>query len=133
MRAPASRYGSMEDSGARDLFAPETRFACPHYCGAEHQPVHDTLESQFLVPSQDFDEHSNGIPINDRAIEDWAKRYCVSRETVLRKLRDRGLVDQGYYEEKVGQWYKEQKTEEGGGNYYLTKGTYLGERYREDT
>ena len=25
-------------------FAPGTRFACPHYCGAEHQPVHDTLE-----------------------------------------------------------------------------------------
>ena len=24
-------------------FAPGTRFACPH-CGAEHQPVYDTLE-----------------------------------------------------------------------------------------
>jgi len=59
--------------------------------------------AEFLVPSQDFDEHSNGIPINDRAVEDWTKLYCVSRETVLRKLLDRGLVDQGYYEEKVGQ------------------------------
>jgi len=62
--------------------------------------------AEFLVPSQDFDEHSNGIPINDRAIEDWAKLYCVSRETVLRKLLDRGLVDQRYYEENWGSGIK---------------------------
>ena len=28
-------------------FASGTRFACPHYCGAEHQPVHDTLECDW--------------------------------------------------------------------------------------
>ena len=28
-------------------FAPGTRFACPHYCGAEHQPVYDTLERDW--------------------------------------------------------------------------------------
>ena len=28
-------------------FASGTRFACPHYCGAEHQPVHDTLERDW--------------------------------------------------------------------------------------
>jgi len=27
-------------------FIPGTRFACPHF-GAEHQPVHDTLESDW--------------------------------------------------------------------------------------
>ena len=28
-------------------FSPGTRFSCPH-CGAEHQPVHDTLERDWL-------------------------------------------------------------------------------------
>jgi len=27
-------------------FAPGTRFSCP-YCGAEHQPVHDTLKRDW--------------------------------------------------------------------------------------
>ena len=31
-------------------FAPGTRFSCP-YCGAEHQPVHDTLKRDWRHPS----------------------------------------------------------------------------------
>ena len=28
--------------------------------------------------------------IDDRVIEDWASLYCVSRETILRRLLDQG-------------------------------------------
>ncbi len=88
--------------------------------------------AEFLVPSHDFETHLAGVSIDDRAIENWASLYCVSRETIMRRLLDQGRMSQQYYERKVRQWSKEQ-TEggSGGGNYYLTKGAYLGERYIE--
>ena len=88
--------------------------------------------AEFLVPSHDFEARSDGVSINDRAIKNWASLYCVSRETILRRLLDHGRVSQQYYEQKVQQWSREQTGGGGvGGNYYLTKGAYLGERYVE--
>ena len=88
--------------------------------------------AEFLVPSHNFEAHLAGISIDDRAIEDWASLYCVSRETILRRLLDQGRVNQQYYEQKVQQWSMERTRGGGmGGNYYLTKGVYLGERYIE--
>ena len=88
--------------------------------------------AEFLVPSRDFEERLAGVSIDDRAIENWAGLYCVSRETILRRLLDQGRVSQQDYEQKVQQWSMEQTGSGGaGGNYYLTKGAYLGERYIE--
>ena len=88
--------------------------------------------AEFLVPSHDFGARLAGVSIDDRAIEHWARLYCVSRETILRRLLDQGRVRQQDYEQKVQQWLMEQTGSEGaGGNYYLTKGAYLGERYIE--
>ena len=88
--------------------------------------------AEFLVPSHDFKARSTSVSIDDRTIENWASLYCVSRETILRRLLDQGRVGQQYYEQKVQQWSMEQKGSGGaGGNYYLTKGAYLGERYIE--
>ncbi len=90
------------------------------------------LAAEFLVPSRDFEERSAGVSIDDRAIENWASLYCVSRETILRRLLDQGRVSRQYYEQKVQQWSKKQTGIRGtGGDYYRTKGTYLGERYIE--
>ena len=88
--------------------------------------------AEFLVPSHDFEARSAGISIDDHAVENWASLYCVSRETILRRLLDQGRVSQQYYEQKIQNWSREQ-TGGGdvGGNYYLTKGAYLGERYIE--
>lgn len=88
--------------------------------------------AEFLVPSRDFKERSEPVAIDDRVISDWAELYCVSREVILRRLLDWGRVDQRYYEVKARQWAEEQ--EQGGkpgGDYYLNKGAYLGERYIE--
>jgi hypothetical protein len=47
-------------------FTPEARFACPD-CGAEHQPVHDTLQREWrhlLHKDEDgrWPERSSGLP-----------------------------------------------------------------------
>ena len=88
--------------------------------------------AEFLVPSRDFEARSAGVSIDSRAVEDWADLYHVSREMILRRLLDREQVSQEYYEEKVQQWLAEkEKSPRSGGDHYLTKGTYLGERYIE--
>ncbi len=87
--------------------------------------------AEFLVPSHDFEAHSASSSIDDLAIESWANLYCVSRETILRRLLDQARVSQHDYEQKVAQWSEQTRGGGGGGNYYLTKGTYLGERYIE--
>ena len=88
--------------------------------------------AEFLVPSEDFRARLADKSIHDGAIGDWAALYGVSRETILRRLFDWGRVSQQEYEEKTRQWRKERKESSGsGGNYYLTRGAYLGERYIE--
>ena len=82
--------------------------------------------AEFLVPSRDFEARLAGVSIDDRAIENWASLYCVSRETILRRLLDQGRVRQQDYEQKVQQWSMEQTGSKGvGGNYYLTKGAFV--------
>lgn len=86
----------------------------------------------FLVPDDDFDKRTVGITIGETAIQQLANRYHVSREVILRKFFDLGVVDQSYYEEQVEQWAKAEPLKSGsGGDYYKTKGVYLGEHYLE--
>jgi len=89
--------------------------------------------AEFLVPLRDFQQHSANMSIDDIAISDLADLYCVSRETILRRLLDQDRVDQLFYEQKARQWLEEREESGGGGsgNHYLTKGAYLGERYIE--
>jgi len=88
---------------------------------------------EFLVPDFDFDFRISDIDINDTSIENLAFKYKVSREVILRKLFDRNLVDQDYYNKKANQWTDEIKPKQtgGGGDYYATKKAYLGEKYIE--
>ncbi|MDP2718422.1 MAG: ImmA/IrrE family metallo-endopeptidase [Dehalococcoidia bacterium] len=87
----------------------------------------------FLVPDEDFERRIETVAINDDTAEDlanrYANRYSVSREVILRKFYDRKLVSPQFYEQKVEQWRKEKGKSGEGGNYYLNKGVYLGERY----
>jgi len=88
---------------------------------------------EFLVPDLDFDRRISDIDINDTSIENLAFKYKVSREVILRKLFDRNLIDQEYYNEKSNKWTDEIKPKQsgGGGDYYATKRAYLGESYIE--
>ena len=88
--------------------------------------------AEFLVPSRDFRGRLSSKPIHDDAIADFAELYGVSRETILRRLLDWDLVSQRDYDKKTQQWRKERKEGSGaGGNFYLTRGAYLGEKYIE--
>jgi len=89
---------------------------------------------EFLVPKEDFAQRIRGLVIEDTSIQDLANTYHVSREVILRKLFDRKLVHQAYYDEKVQAWARgSRKGSRKGGNYYRTRGAYLGERYIEQS
>jgi len=104
-----------------------------------HLPIHERRIEQFsnafaaelLMPSEDFDRQFRQYRrFDELAVERLASRYCVSREVVYRRLRDKGIVSQEQYERKAAEWaaQAEQRTETGG-NYYATQASYLGGQY----
>jgi Zn-dependent peptidase ImmA (M78 family)/transcriptional regulator with XRE-family HTH domain len=87
---------------------------------------------EVLVPSRDFDQRLHAGPYDDMYLSDLADRYRVSREVILRKLFDRGLVERALYETKAEDWarqYDEGRGGSVGGNYYATQAAYLGDKY----
>lgn len=92
----------------------------------------NSFAAEFLVPSEDFDRRIRKVKVDDASVSSLADLYKVSREVIVRKFLDRGLVDRKYYEAKAAQWVKEYlegKPESEGGNYYRTQATYLGNKY----
>ncbi|MBI5185091.1 MAG: ImmA/IrrE family metallo-endopeptidase [Nitrospinae bacterium] len=88
---------------------------------------------EFLVPSRDFARRTKGMRIDDASIQKLADCYHVSREAILRKMVDRSMVNQKYYEDKVREWERAiaSKKSRTGGDYYRNTGAYLGEPYLE--
>ena len=90
----------------------------------------NAFAAEILMPSDDFNVQLAALgQISDVSVEKLASRYQVSREALLRRILDRGFVDQAYYEAKARQWADELEGAGTGGNYYATQSTYLGERY----
>ena len=94
--------------------------------------------NEFLVPSKDFEKRLNFSEYDDEAIGELAKFYKVSRPVILLKLIKKGVLKQEIYDQRVKEWdaqYKMHKIREGkiknqgGGDYYNTRLTYLGSRY----
>ncbi len=90
----------------------------------------------FLVPDKDFDKQISTMKIEDNSIITLSKRYNVSREVILRKLLNRKIIDENYYNKKANQWIedakkikKRKKEKSKGGDYYATKAVYLGKNY----
>lgn len=89
--------------------------------------------SEFLVPSSEFVNDietfkNEGID----SIAEIAENYSVSREVILRKLLDNQIISQSLYLEKSAEWnadYIRNQKDGGGGNYYLTRISYLGETF----
>ena len=53
----------------------------------------------------------------------------MSREVILRRLLDHGLVGQADYERRVGAFAGQGDNGGSGGDYYLNQAAYLGDRY----
>jgi Zn-dependent peptidase ImmA (M78 family) len=88
--------------------------------------------SEFLVPTPDFQRRVRGLPTDDDTLAELAGEYKVSREVILRRFLDLGLVAPADYEARVARWrreYENRPRAEGGGNYYATKASYLGETF----
>ena len=88
---------------------------------------------EFLVPSDDFESAIAAQPagsLTDEYLASIAGTYKVSREVILRKFRDRDWLDGESYRETVQRWQSSQgPSSGGGGNYYSTQATYLGQKY----
>ena len=90
----------------------------------------NAFAAELLVPFQDFGAQVKSLTrIDDRTVAQLAWHYHVSREVILRRILDRGLVDQTYYETKVRQWAAEKEDSGSGGNANATQASYLGEKY----
>ncbi|MHA1988938.1 MAG: ImmA/IrrE family metallo-endopeptidase [Promethearchaeota archaeon] len=95
----------------------------------EKEIFSNKLTSEILVPNSDFNRYFNPNDWDEKTIESLARRYCVSREVILRKILDRGLITGNFYAQRVDEWIKVSKRGGNGGNYYLTQAAYLGENY----
>ena len=90
----------------------------------------NAFAAEVLMPSDDFIAQLAAVGrIDDQSVQKLADRYRVSREAVLRRILDRGMVAQAYYEAKVRQWAEEAEDGASGGTYYANQSTYLGDRY----
>jgi Zn-dependent peptidase ImmA (M78 family) len=88
--------------------------------------------AELLVPVADFCRRIQGLSFSDETVATLAGEYKVSREVILRRLRDLDLVSQSDYEQRASLWRREHEERtrgQGGGNYYATKVAYLGESY----
>ncbi len=91
--------------------------------------------AEFLVPLADLRAAVQARGTGDIAVSEIAKLYKVSREMILRRCMDLGLVTRQYYQRKAAQWLAEYEASlaarRSGGNYYLTHASYLSERYAD--
>jgi len=83
------------------------------------------------VPTEIFIQETKAITVNEESISLLANNYNVSREVILRKFLDQGRIDQDLYQSKVDLWKNVASGDKSssGGNYYFTKGAYLGSKY----
>jgi len=89
--------------------------------------------ANLLVPDSDFEKD---IVIFKRdgmvSVSRIAEKYSLSREVILRRLLDGGVITDTIYQkeaQELNQEYLRLHKDGGGGNYYLTQLAYLGEGY----
>lgn len=77
----------------------------------EHQIIEiacNKFASDFLVPNDHFDSQYNN-ETDDKSIKEFAKKYKVSREVILRKILDRKIISSADYKAKVQKWNEDLK------------------------
>ena len=106
------------------------------YLDGENQKIEiicNSFAGEFFVPTAVFNREIKGVEVDEASIISFANSFHVSREVILRKFLDQGKIDQEFYSKMVFSWKKSSHDTKssGGGNYYFTKGAYLGSKYIE--
>jgi Zn-dependent peptidase ImmA (M78 family) len=87
---------------------------------------------EFLVPDASVGWAAFAPDNLDWFLEATAHKYNVSREVVMRRLLDRGLVTNAQYLAKVAEWANDPARDGGGGeggSYYATQSAYLSKAF----
>lgn len=97
------------------------------------EQVCNRFASECLVPPDDFSVRAASCDGTDGQIQELASHYHVSREVILRRLVDDGWVSATDYERRTALWSRQffarREGRSGGGNYYATQASYLGQAY----
>ncbi|PKK83859.1 MAG: hypothetical protein CVT49_06300 [candidate division Zixibacteria bacterium HGW-Zixibacteria-1] len=83
--------------------------------------------SEIIVPQKVFDVQN--LQVSERQFQLLANKFSVSREVILRKYLDNGLIDNEYYRKMTEKWANQYKNRKKGGHYYYTQIAYLGNTY----
>lgn len=89
------------------------------------------LASAILVPKEALNKEVSACAADKTLAENLARKFCVSREFVLRRFRERGLVTDAEYNDAKHEWDSEvaKYRAGGGGSFFETKVEYLGKEY----
>lgn len=86
---------------------------------------------EFLVPQEVLVTFQ--LRVSDQRIQEIARYFSVSREVILRRYLEKGLVGSKYYETMAAKWAEQAKKKRsestGKGNYYYNQKAYLGDKY----
>jgi Zn-dependent peptidase ImmA (M78 family)/transcriptional regulator with XRE-family HTH domain len=90
--------------------------------------------AEFLVPNDWLCRQIEGTEPKLSVVERTASLFSVSREVILRRFLDLGLVSKDEYEQKAYEWNEEftsrrKQRHIRGPSYYRTRASYLGRRF----
>lgn len=99
------------------------------YVGRGEETACNDFASYFLIPEEDFEKQINLHEDleNDAVIQILARRYCVSDDAIMYRLRKMGKIGEAYYRSRQAVYFREGNSS--GGNFYFTRMSYLGNAY----
>ena len=89
----------------------------------------NAFATEALVPNIEVEKYIDSMEVAEETVEAIASNFHVSREVILRRFRDQGLVSQDQYMSAVTKWNRQQRTKNASGNFYNNIITYLGREY----
>ncbi len=119
--------------GVNSITTVDGRFV-DHMSGASQsvEVACNRFAAEFLVPEAAFPWNAVNPSDPLTSIAPIAARFNVSREVILRRIADKGLVDADTYRKCVSEWAAASLNRPpggDGGNYYNTQAAYLGDAY----
>lgn len=88
------------------------------------------LAAEILVPHESLMRKTDNERAYKIQAEELSRRYRVSREVILRRILNAGLIKPNEYKATVQQWSSEPRIKRSGGpTFYVKKLAYLGEEY----